>query len=82
MFIMLELGTTLEQPWNNLGTTLEQLAKDPTLLVPTCPWPARAPRAGGGPVLALSARPEAWNLDTFQRDCVESQMYFVSFITI
>ena len=71
MFIMLELGTTLEQ-----------LAKDPTLLVPTRPWPARAPRAGGGPVLALSARPEAWNLDTFQRDCVESQMYFVSFITI
>ncbi|CAJ1444937.1 unnamed protein product [Effrenium voratum] len=30
--------------------------KDQTVLVPTRPWPARAPRTGGGPVLALRAR--------------------------
>eukprot|EP00434_Breviolum_minutum_P020150 symbB.v1.2.017770.t1/scaffold1393.1/size121918/5 len=30
--------------------------EDHTVLVPTRPWPARAPRAGGGPVLALRAR--------------------------
>lgn len=35
-----------------------QSNKDHTVLVPTRPWPARAPRAGGGPVLALRARRE------------------------